>query len=440
MTHSSGRSPLPVAPARLLVVLPTTWDQRQLEACRAHWAGRFDIEYGVPSDADCPADLDALALIRAAAGRPDLAGVFSASDYPGATLAAAIATVAGWPGPRPEQVLRAAHKLASRELQSKLVPEAVPRYCLVDPARPGVAPEVGFPCFVKPIRGAFGRFARRVDSLDELATALDRPEIHEFREEYLGIFNRLWAHYVGGPVDGRFFIAEELLPGRQVTVEGFVADGAPEVIGIVDSELHPGTGSFSRFVYPSTLPPAVQERMTRLACRCIAGFGLARCFFNIEMTWDELTDRIGIIEINPRMCGQFADLYEKVDGINSYVLALELASGAQVRWQPRGGTFACAASVPLRVFEPARIIAVPDAARLREVQRGRPGTLLWAEVDAGQVLADFDREDGASARYAVINLGAQSRAELDEAAHALEAALGFRWMPLAPPAGMERQK
>lgn len=376
MNRSSGRFPPPVNPARPLVVLPTTWDQRQLEACRADWAGRFDIEYGLPSDADCPADLDALALIRAAAGRPDLAGVFSASDYPGATLAAAIATAAGWPGPRPEPVLRAAHKLASRELQSKLVPEAVPRYCLVDPARPEVAPEVSVPCFIKPIKGAFGRFARRVNS---------------------------------------------------------------RVIGIVDSELHPGTGSFSRFVYPSTLPPAVQERMTRIARRCIAGFGLARCFFNIEMAWDELTDRIGIIEINQRMCGQFADLYEKVDGINSYVLALELASGAQVRWEPRRGTFACAASVPLRLFEPARIVAVPDAAHLREVQRARPGTLLWAEVEAGQVLADFDREDGVSARYAVINLGAQSRAELDEAARALEAALGFRWTPLATPAGIECQ-
>ena len=40
--------------------------------------------------------------------------------------------------------------------------------------------------------------------------------------------------------------------------------------------------------------------------------------FNIEMMYDAATDRIGIIEINPRMASQFADLYEKVDGTNSY--------------------------------------------------------------------------------------------------------------------------
>ena len=61
------------------------------------------------------------------------------------------------------------------------------------------------------------------------------------------------------------------------------------------------------------------------------GLGFDNGLFNIEMTYDAAADRIAIIEINPRMASQFADLYEKVDGTSSYRVLLDIARGAGAR-------------------------------------------------------------------------------------------------------------
>jgi biotin carboxylase len=413
---------------RLLVVMPTMWDFKQFAACRGDWSGRFTVKFAEPSDADCSAHLDALAYIAETATAGGFDGVFSSSDYPGASIAAAIAYESKLIGPDPELILEASHKLTSRHKQQACVPDATPRFCLVNPDNLE-PPLMGFPCFVKPIKGAFSMFARRVDSMEDLAAHLQRPQVREFRLEFLGIFNALWRHYAGTDVDGGYFIAEELLTGQQVTVEGFVFDGDATVVGVVDSEFHPGTTSFARFVYPSALPSSIQERMADVAIRCIRGMGLRRCFFNIEMIWDG-AERVSIIEVNPRICGQFGDLYAKVDGRNAYAVVPELKCGNTVDW-PRGeGYFKYAASVPLRLFSPVVVAQAPDAELIAELEDQYPGTLIWNEIQAGQACESFVFEDGASFRYCVINLGADSREELASKAARITAALGYRFRAL----------
>ena len=413
---------MPNSLPRVLLVMPTMWDRRQLEACRKDWHERFIVEFGEPADDECRADFPVLDYIDRMARRADIAGVFSSSDYPGATVAAAIATQAGLPGPDPRAVLCASHKVVSRQMQQAAVPEATAEFCTIDPDSAD-KPAIGFPCFVKPVKGAFSMFSGRINTLHELRAHLDRPEVREFRHGFMLPFNTLWHRYGGKGVDGSYFIAEEVLAGTQVTVEGFVADDEPQVIGVVDTEFYPGTTSFSRFVYPSSLPPEAQQQMGSIARRCIAGMGLKRCFFNIEMAWDGR--RAHIIEVNPRICGQFADLHGKVDGINTMALALDLVTGADVAWTPGEGDFKLAASVPLRVFAPTLVEEAPDADQLAGVMERFPGTLAWAEIAAGQMVDEFVFEDGASFRYCVFNLGADSRAELKAKQREITSALGF---------------
>ena len=100
-------------------------------------------------------------------------------------------------------------------------------------------------------------------------------------------------------------------------------------MGITDSIMYPGTMSFERFEYPSRLPVGVQERMSDIARQVILGIGLDNTMFNMEMFYKEETDAIHIIEINPRMSYQFADLFEKVDGTNSYSVQLQLSQGQE---------------------------------------------------------------------------------------------------------------
>jgi hypothetical protein len=103
-----------------------------------------------------------------------------------------------------------------------------------------------------------------------------------------------------------------------------------------------------------------------------------------------------------------------------------VARGERVSSRARRGPHAVAASVPLRAFECLRVRAVPDAARLRALEERTPGTRLWLDCRAGDVLlASPGVEDGWSQRYAVMNLGAGSRAELLARAARLAGELGI---------------
>ena len=419
---------------RVIVALETHWDRKQLAACREAWEPGIELACPPPDDVDCPYDFDPLAWLDAAAagalGRID--GVLSSSDYPGATLAAALATRLGLPGSRPERVIAASHKYYSRLAQQRAAPEAVPPFGLVDPARPEREPPLPFPFFLKPVKGAFSVLARRIGDRAAFDAFLASPAIPEFTREYMAIFNRLVAALTPFDVDGRHFLAEGLLTGELVTVEGYAVDGRVEILGVVDSGLDPATRSFVRFDYPSVLPTEVQERMGEIAARVVEELGLERTLFNVEMMWDAAAERVSIVELNPRICGQFGDLYRKVDGASSYEIALTLATGGVPERRLREGPHAAAASFPLRVFEPMRVVRAPEAEEVARAEALFPDTLVWSECRTGEELADFDvDEDGASHRYAVVNLGGTSRGDLDAKLARVRAELGYELAPRA---------
>jgi len=420
---------------KILVVFPTGWDRRQLAACRSGWEGRYEVELAEPSDADCPSDLDVLGYIDDLAERYQgrIRGVMSSSDYPGATVAAAVASRLGLPGARPATVLRCSHKYYSRLAQREAVPEATAAFDLVDPRKPDAgAPELAFPCFLKPVKGAFSILSERIETPDALRGFLARPAVAEFVDHYMGVFNRLVAGLTDFEINGEWFLAEELLHGTQVTVEGWARDGQVELLGVVDSVLHPGRPCFARFDYPSALRPEIVEKMLDVARRVVSHLGLSHTLFNIEMIYAAATDRVTIVEINPRMCGQFADLYEKVDGVNSYLLALALAAGDPLPGPaPSAAGAATAASFPLRIFAPSRVLAAPDEARVAMAEASAPGTLVWNECSSGQTLDRFEDEDGHSSRYCVVNLGAPSRRELLARLASVEERLGYEFEPVA---------
>lgn len=412
--------------SRVLCVFETDWDRRQLELCRPTWEGRLELGFPEPSDADCDADFDVLRFIErahaGALGRID--AVFSASDYPGASVAAAIATRLGLPGSRPEAVLRASHKYYSRRAQREVVPEAVPRFALVRPGGSARVP-LPFPAFVKPVKGSYSVLARRVESPSELEDFLASPQVREFTNDYLAIFNRMLGAFTPFEYDGRWLLVEELLRGQLVTVEGFVCAGEVEILGIVDSVLH-AQGSFARFDYPSSLPPEVQARMRAIAARAVRHLGLDWTLWNVEMSWDAERDVIAIIEVNPRICGQFADLYQKVDGTNGYAVALSLCRGIRPKLSRGAGHNRLASSHPLRVLEPVRVSRAPTPEDIAAAAALFPETLVWNECRSGDRLENFSRgEDGASFRYGVVNLGADTPEEREQRLAAVCARLAY---------------
>jgi hypothetical protein len=416
------------------LVCPTAWDLRQLAALRPETLAAYELLLDRPADDELRWDFDILAHIdaRVADWRGRIAGVTSTSDYPGAMAAAAIARALGLPGPEPAGVLLSAHKYHSRQAQRAVAPEAVPRFRAVDPDDPRTWPGADeLPCFLKPVKGSFSLFARHVRAPDELAALLGSCELADFRGHHGRMFDRLAQRYRPFELDSRWFLAEEPLRGQQVTLEAWSQAGELGLLGIVDTSFHPGTRSFARFDYPSHLPAGVQARMVELAARVARALALDGALFNLELFHDAQGDRIGIVEVNPRPCGQFADLYEKVDGTNGYEVALALACGQAPAVARGRGVFQAAASIPLRVFERVRVRRAPQAAELRAIEAHHPGSLLWVECRTGdELLSSPELEDGLSQRYAVLNLGGRDRRDIEAKRVLIERELSFEFEPV----------
>jgi biotin carboxylase len=416
---------------RVALICPSNWDRLQLSRARERLAARFVlIPYGPDAEAN-PSTFDADSFVARAVA--DLArwhvdAVVSSSDYPGCILAAVIAEQLGVIGADPEAVLRASHKFYARQSMARSVPEANPRFALLRPDdQEGLRNfPLRFPFFVKPVKSWFSQYARIVDSADDLTAFLATPGLRGHLTEFVRPFNQLMGHYRSFDHDASFLIGEELLVGRQVTLEGFVLDGSVEVIGIVDSIMYSGTSSFERFVYPSTVQRGTAKAMTSIAERAIRGLGLNWSMFNIEFIDNPDAGSIHVVEINPRMCGQFADLMEAVNGINTYEILCDLALGRTPSISRFPTHFATAASFPRRRFSDGMVVSTPGRRQIAQVKKETAASLVAVYYQAGQKLSAMQKHfDGTSYRYLTINVAAAGPGDLGPLADDVERRLGI---------------
>ena len=421
----------------VLLLSPTGRERRHLPAvaarlnCRVIFqefaAGYFDRRLSVDSEPDS-ATLDTLPLIEEIVSRyrrERIEGVTSGIGYPGMLVASVVAARLGLPGTTVESVLLCEHKYYARAAQQKLTPSATPSFQLLTPdnfGEPG-APGIPFPLFLKPVKSCFSINAQKVSSLPELLRAARTRRMPEW---FLSPFNDLLKAHTNYVYDASHLLVETLLEGAQVSLEGYVFRGRVHILGIIDSVMFPGTISFERFVYPSRLPAEVQSRMARIAETFISGIGYDNALFNMELMYNAATGEIHIIEVNPKIASQFTDLFEKVDGTSSYAPLLQVALGEEPAFARGRGEFKLAASCVLRTFEDCRVLRVPSEEQLAELTRKFPDARIEIFVSEGQLLSDA-MQDGKSFRYALVNIGANSGAELDARLDACKQLLDFRF-------------
>ncbi|HEV7902311.1 MAG TPA: ATP-grasp domain-containing protein, partial [Pyrinomonadaceae bacterium] len=353
-------------------------------------------------------------------------GVTSAVGYPGMPVASIIAERLGLTGVKVERVLRCEHKYYSRLSQQAHVPASTPRFQIVPPEgidAPGEAFALPFPLFLKPVKSCFSINAQRVSTLAELRRI---AQTKRMPEGFLRPFNDLLRAHTNYEYDASCLLAESLLEGVQVSLEGYVFRGQARTLGIIDAVMFPGTISFERFVYPSRLPAKVQARMREIAETFIGGIGYDNALFNMELMYNPATGEIHIIEINPKIASQFPDLFEKVDGTSSYAPLLQIALGDAPTFKHGQGEFKLAASCVLRDFQDRRVVGVPTAEQVSELTRRFPDARIEISVAAGQLLSDI-MQDGKSFRYGLVNIGANSEEELNAKLDFCKDALRFEF-------------
>jgi len=358
-------------------------------------------------------------LVAAARRLPaPLDGVVAFDDYPASLLAAAVAGELGLPGASLRASILCHHKYWSRVVQREAAPRSVPRFQLIDPRRDYRPRDlaIAFPFWLKPVKASLSYLGFRVGSMAEFdrarAAALAGLPAHARAfNEFLalaGVPPPAGAERVGGD----WLIAEELLAGRQCTLEGFMRQGRLAVLGIVDSIRHRRCPSFKRFDHPSRLPRPTQAEMVRIAEALMSRLAFDHGLFDIEFFYDERRGRPMIIEVNPRFCAQFSDLYEKVDGTSSHQLLVELAAGEAPRFEQRQGRHKVAASFVLRRFADRRVTRAPAEVDLARLRRRLPDAEVHLCAGAGDRLSEL-AQDSYSFRYALINLGGASRRDLE---------------------------
>ncbi len=219
-------------------------------------------------------------------------------------------------------------------------------------------------------------------------------------------------------------IAEEIVDGRQVTANGFARDGEITMLGIVDSIMYPGTDQFQRFQYPSALPADVQHRVEELARRALEAVGFTHGMFNVELRVCEGTGHVKVIEINPRTSGQFFDLFEHVDGYSLFDVLVALAAGETPPVRRRQGRNRVAASFVLRDLRGEGLSRWPRKAEIERLRGRHPEARIMVFPKRG---AGLRRELKwlSTYRYAVINLGAPTPADLFSAFERIRADIDF---------------
>lgn len=175
------------------------------------------------------------------------------------------------------------------------------------------AQKIGFPVVVKPINGHSSIGVVKAESKDDIYIAA--KQIQRFKFESLK----------------SDFIVEEYIEGPEVSIECFVKDSKPYVIGITDKRLskEPFFEEIGHTV-PSSLPPSIQYLFVSYAVQILTALDFNLGIAHIEARLTK--DGPKLIEIGARLGGDFIPkLVKLASNIDLPLISALLACGESVQ-------------------------------------------------------------------------------------------------------------
>ncbi|HEX4855392.1 MAG TPA: ATP-grasp domain-containing protein [Limnobacter sp.] len=416
---------------KTLLLFNYDWDEQGARRLKARWpsiSSGFDL-FSFPSNVRL-AWFDTEHFVNKAALLARLSGakaVSSNHEQFGALCAALLAEKMGWPGTPVKAILACQHKLHARKVLEQVAPEANLPFSRLEAAYGGQVPDgLEYPIFVKPVKAAFSVLSRLVSNQQELYqhTRFGPWELWVIRH-LVEPFEKVARKRLPEAGTAHSLLIEAPMRGRQYNLDGYVWQGQVRPLGVVDEVMYPGTDAFMRFDYPSRLSRTVQARAADVAERFLRAVGFDHGLFNMEFFHDEATDRITVIEFNPRMASQFSDLYLRVDGIDLHEIAFALAHGIDPASLPKAvPTAGAAASFVYRSFDPAGQVNFPGLLQKATFRKTFPDGLLFEyPKDTKELQRDFKWLR--SYRYGIVHLGGKDARDLRQRCEAASSMLGW---------------
>jgi hypothetical protein len=414
-----------------LVLFNFDWDRAGFARHASHWptaSAGFDL-FSFPDKLrlawfDLNRFVDRLAR---QAPREDWQAVTTSHEQFGALAAALLAERMGWPGTPVKAVLACQHKLHARRVLQEVCPEANPLFAPLVAGYGEPAPEgLDYPAFVKPVKAAFSVLARSVSNREELQrhTRFGAWELWIIRH-LVEPFERVLHARLPGAGSAHRLLLEEPVRAPQYNLDGYVWQGEVRAIGVVDAVMYPGTQAFMRFDAPSRLDARAQARALDVARRFLKAVGFTHGLFNMEFFHDPATDRLTVIEFNPRMAAQLSDLYIRVHGVDLHRIALALAHGLDPAGLPRPApTAGAASSFVYRAFSADAVPAMPCENQIVALKATFPDALLFEfPKPRGSMARDFKWLG--SYRYGILHLGGADASDLRARCKHASALLGW---------------
>lgn len=356
-----------------------------------------------------------------------LDGVVGYYDFPCTTLVPILARKFGLPGADLEAVMKCENKYWSRLEQKKVIADHIPQFRVFDPFDEEAFTRIDLlpPFWIKPIKSYRSYLAYQINSRHQFMEVM--PVCREKGGLMAEPFHFLMEEFEMPQEISQIsesFIAESSIGGSQCTLEGYVYDGQVTIYGVVDSLREQNISSFSRYQYPSFLPLEIQHRMMDVARLAVTQIGLNNSPFNIEFFYDQTSDHIWMLEINPRLSQSHSDIFEMVHGVSHLSVMVDLALGQKPKPMERRGRFNLAAHFMLRTFESGRITRVPSKQAIKKLKERQPGTEVEIKVKPGKHLNDLRGQDMYSYEIASVYVGGRDQLDIldkyDEALTALQ--------------------
>ena len=370
-------------------------------------------------DFDIPAMLaEAEATLDAFDGSID--AIVGYIDFPVSTMLPILCKKYGTPQASLESLLKCEHKYWSRKVMAEIVPDNTPTFTAFDPFDDNALSKIGeadlrFPFFVKPIKSSGSRLGFRIDSPEDFdyAIAALRAEIGQISEPFNYVLDQADLPDDIKAIEGHYCMAERVIGGRQCTVEGYVYNGEVVPYGTVDSIRYPQVLSFFYYLYPSTLPRRIQDQMNEITRKVMTHIGYDNAGFNIEYYWDEVQNKIWLLEINTRIAQSHCDLFEMVDGVSHQQVTVDLGLGQKPDMPQGEGPENVAGEFFYRVFfGDATISRAPSKAEIEVAAEQVPGTRIVSYVKRGSKLSELPEQDAYSYAVASVWMGAGKQSKL----------------------------
>ncbi len=390
--------------------------------------GMDDVEFHqllTPAQVSDTQEFDIPAMLKEAEDKLDafegsIDAIVGYIDFPVSTMLPLLCQKYGTRNSSLESMLKCEHKYWSRKVMAEVIPDHIPKFTAFDPFDENALSKIGeadlrFPFFVKPIKSSGSRLGFRIDNPEDFQYATEklRAEIGQISEPFNFVLEQADLPDDIKAVEGHYCMAEQMIGGRQCTVEGYVYDGKVMPYGTVDSIRYPQVLSFFYYLYPSSLPEPVQAKMYEITRTIMGHIGYDNAGFNIEYYWDEIQDKIWLLEINTRIAQSHCDLFEMVDGVSHQQVTIDLGLGRSPDMPKGDGPEEVASEFFYRVFfKDATVARIPSRAEIEVAAEQVEGTRISSYVAKGMKLSELPEQDAYSYAVASVWMGAQKTSKL----------------------------